>query len=126
MSARVHLRLREWEAIDPRHPNGAAARGLCLPDSGTRAQAELLSRTGMLDITELQQGLLVRATSFVGRVELGNIAITVDPKLQSSELLELLRYAFELRNLKLLSEARFATTGEVLQDLFVAQLGRDR
>ena len=56
----------------------------------------------MLEVQELRTGLSVRSTSFVGRVRLGEIEVTVVPKLRSETLLTLLRYAYGLRNLHLL------------------------
>jgi 5-methylcytosine-specific restriction enzyme subunit McrC len=64
----------------------------------------------------------VQAVAHVGRIQLGDILITVEPKIGTSELLELLRYAYGLRNLRLFEETGFAHTGELLQDLLAAQL----
>ena len=47
-----------------------------------RDLARRLSETGMLEVLELRTGLSVRSTSFVGRVRLGEIEITVVPKLR--------------------------------------------
>jgi len=67
-------------------------------------------------------GLSVRSTSFVGRVRLGEVEITVVPKLRSETLLSLLRYAYGLRNLHLLPSKVQSTQVFGFQDLLVWQL----
>jgi 5-methylcytosine-specific restriction enzyme subunit McrC len=64
----------------------------------------------------------VRSFSFVGRVELGDLTVTVRPKVAPSELLTLLRYAYSLQDLRLFDSASFGAGGEGLQDLLIAQL----
>jgi 5-methylcytosine-specific restriction enzyme subunit McrC len=76
----------------------------------------------VLEVVELRSGLSIQAYSHVGRVVLGDLTISVEPKLGSECLLPLLRYAYGLRNLRLLAPARYETTGAILQDLLVAQL----
>ena len=75
----------------------------------------------MLEVVELRKGLSVRSTSFVGRVRLGGVEITVVPKLPSAALLTLLRYAYGLRNLHLLPPTAQTTQVLGLQDLLVWQ-----
>ena len=67
-------------------------------------------------------GLSVKSTSFVGRVRLGEIDITVVPKLGSDSLLKLLRYAYGLRDLQLLPSTTHTTHALGLQDILVWQL----
>jgi 5-methylcytosine-specific restriction enzyme subunit McrC len=76
----------------------------------------------MLEVTELQAGLSIRSFSYVGRVQLGDVTITVVPKLQPASLLSLLRYAYGLRKLSLLPEVvqKFDQAG--FMDLVAAQL----
>ena len=63
----------------------------------------------------------MRSTSFVGRVRLGEIEITVVPKLPTNALLKLLRYAYGLRDLRLFPATTISqATG--LQDILVWQL----
>ena len=115
----VHIRLREWQEAGPE------TQGLRGADLGGRAARELaarLSDAGVIEVAELREGVRVQALAHVGRIQLGEILITVEPKIGTSELLELLRYAYGLRNLRLFEETGFAHTGELLQDLLAAQL----
>ena len=97
----IAVRLAEWQTVSP--DPGSPTEGVNLGDDpSVRDLARRLSETGMLEVLELRTGLSVRSTSFVGRVRLGEIEITVVPKLPSDALLTLLRYAYGLRNLRLL------------------------
>ena len=115
------VRLAEWQSIAP--VPGSPTEGVDLGDDpAVRGLARRLSDTGMLEVLELRTGLSVRSTSFVGRVRFGDIDITVVPKLRSDALLTLLRYAYGLRNLRLLPPAAHTTQALGLQDLLVWQL----
>jgi 5-methylcytosine-specific restriction enzyme subunit McrC len=76
----------------------------------------------MLEVLELRDGLVVKSTSFVGRVRLGEIEITVVPKLPTNALLKLLRYAYGLRDLRLFPSTTISTQATGLQDILVWQL----
>jgi 5-methylcytosine-specific restriction enzyme subunit McrC len=84
--------------------------------------ARRLSETGIIEVLELRDGLLVRSTCFVGRVRLGAVEITVVPKLPTSALLKLLRYAYGLRDLRLFPSTTISTQATGLQDILVWQL----
>lgn len=114
-----HVRLGEWQRLGPRDSGGALS-GLSLGDDAQRALAQRLK--GVLSITELRAGLEVQSFAHVGRVQLGDLAITVEPKLAPDEFLALLRYAYGLRNLRLLGTTEVETRGPALQDLIIQQL----
>jgi 5-methylcytosine-specific restriction enzyme subunit McrC len=116
------VRLREWESLGPNDPAGLELRGVRLDSDEARRLALGLAKAGVIEVVELFDGVQVRARAHVGRIELGGLVITVEPKIGSGELLELLRYAYGLRNLRLFDETAFATTGQLLQDLIAAQL----
>lgn len=117
----VSVRLTEWQTVLP--TSGSLTQGINLGDDpSVRDLAGRLSESRMLEVTELRTGLSVRATSFVGRVRLGAIEITVVPKLQSETLLTLLRYAYGLRNLHLRTTTAHTTQAFGFQDLLVWQL----
>ena len=92
-----------------------------LRDSSTRAAAAALSKSKKLIVRELREGLEVEATSFVGRVQLADVVITVQPKLAPELLLSLFRYAYGLSDLERHDDAPFAI-GELFQDVVVQQL----
>jgi 5-methylcytosine-specific restriction enzyme subunit McrC len=115
------VRLAEWETVSP--VPGSRTEALNLgDDSSVRDLARRLAEDRLLEVVELRAGLAVRSTSFVGRVRLGEIDITVIPKLGPDSLLKLLRYAYGLRDLKLLPLTIQPTQVLGLQDILVWQL----
>ncbi|NBC15199.1 MAG: hypothetical protein GVY09_18030 [Gammaproteobacteria bacterium] len=115
------VRLREWTRADP--DNVPALRGRRLSrHRSVQALAAALSDTGRLRITELARGLRLEATAWVGRVTLGDLTITVEPKLPQLPLLGLLRYAYGWRDVRLVGATDFATAGGAFLDLLIVQL----
>ncbi|WP_165251995.1 McrC family protein [Paludisphaera soli] len=115
------VRLAEWQTISP--VPGSPTAGLVLGDDpAVRDLARRLSDSRMLVVQELRTGLSVASTSFVGRVRLGGVEITVVPKLRSETLLSLLRFAYGLRHLHLLPSTSHATQDVGFQDVLVWQL----
>ncbi len=86
--------------------------------------AELTMR-GPIEVLELAAGLRVKATSFVGRIQLGNLGITVTPKISGAPFLHLLRYAYGFRNLELHQDAGYSTLTNHFQDLLIHQLAAE-
>lgn len=76
----------------------------------------------MLEVLELRDGIEIRTTSFVGRIRLGELQITIHPKLPVDVLLALFRYAYGLRNLKLFEASEHSALAEAFQDLLISQL----
>jgi 5-methylcytosine-specific restriction enzyme subunit McrC len=117
----LSLRLVEWQTISP--APGTLTEGVGLGDDPQgRDVARRLSDAGILEVVELRSGLSVRSTSFVGRVRLGEIDLTVVPKLPTDALLKLLRYAYGLRDLRLFPSTTVSTEQVGLQDILVWQL----
>jgi 5-methylcytosine-specific restriction enzyme subunit McrC len=117
----VAVRLAEWQTVSP--IAGSPTENVNLgSDPAVLDLARCLTETGILEILELRNGLTVRSTSFVGRFRLGEIEITVVPKLPSNALVKLLRYAYGLRDLRLLPSTTNASQALGLQDILVWQL----
>ncbi len=116
----VPLELPEWAFCSPTTHESLA--GLALWDESARGLAVELGRLEMLEVLELAKGLSVRSSSWVGRVSLGDLCITVQPKLQGLPLLNLLRYAYGLRQLRLYSDLEYASASSAFQDLLIHQL----
>jgi len=112
------IQLTEWERCSPEP--GSPLWGMDL--SAGRNVAEDLTRSGRLEILELVRGVEVRASSWVGRVELGRLTITVRPKLAGVPFLHLLRYAYGLRQLSVKDVAGYGTEQGTFQDLVARQL----
>jgi 5-methylcytosine-specific restriction enzyme subunit McrC len=117
----INLRLAEWQTVSP--VAGSPTEHIALgTNSSVLELARRLSETGILEILELRDGLMVRSTSFIGRVRLGEIEITVVPKVPTNALLKLLRYAYGLRDLRLFPSTTISTQATGLQDILVWQL----
>lgn len=116
-----HVRLSEWQRQGPAD-NGGLLAGAALEDAAQRTLARQLREQRVLGITELRAGLEIQSFAHVGRIQLGDWVVTVEPKLAPHHFLALLRYAYGLRNLRLLETAEFDTTGVTLQDLIIQQL----
>lgn len=121
MSAKDEVALLEWETATPDRWPVLKDRGLSRQGAGIRA-AKALSDSGRLEVLELAQGFELRATSWVGRVTLDDLTVTIQPKIPQMPLLNLMRYAYGLRDLKLIGDAAFATERWSFQDLLIAQL----
>jgi 5-methylcytosine-specific restriction enzyme subunit McrC len=117
----ISIDLLEWENKSP--TSNPDLEGLDLGrDESVRSMANLLSESGRLEISELSTGLSISASSYVGTVRLGNIKITIHPKISGSPLLNLLRYAYGMRNLNLFSSVDYGTEAQAFQDLLINQL----
>jgi 5-methylcytosine-specific restriction enzyme subunit McrC len=116
--------LREWEIARPVEGSLLVEQSLVGFPAGRRL-AEELSKTGRIEVLELARGLELRATSFVGRISLGEITVTVRPKITGGPLLSLFRYAYGLRNLDLYGAVDFASSSWSFQDLLIHQLAAE-
>ena len=115
------IRLREWESVSP--DPGSLTHGRFLPpDPSLRALSARLAREGILEIQELRPGLHLKATSFVGCLNLGELRIVIEPKIQGMPLMALLRYAYGLRDLHLSARVTSAIGDSPFQDLLIRQL----
>jgi 5-methylcytosine-specific restriction enzyme subunit McrC len=74
---------------------------------------------------QLRSGVEIRATSWVGRITLGRLAITVRPKIQGAPFLSLLRYAYSMRNLDTYTTTGYGTATDSFEDLIVEQLANE-
>ncbi|WP_295393252.1 hypothetical protein [uncultured Thiodictyon sp.] len=85
--------LCEWESAGPDRWPSLAGRRL-VPQGPAARLAKALTDSGRLEVLELAQGLELRATSWVGRVTLDGLTITIRPKIPELPLLNLMRYAY--------------------------------
>ena len=90
-----------------------------------RIVADELSRTRKLEVQQLVDGVGLRAFSWVGRIELGQITVTVKPKISHAPFLDLLRYAYGLRQLSVTNDALYETKQGTFQDLIARQLASE-
>ena len=88
------IELSEWQQIGP--AQDGRLRGLSLGGNAPARQlADNLRRK--LDIREEYDGLHIATNSFVGRIDIGPLRISIKPKLPAMPLTRLLRYAYGLR-----------------------------
>ena len=115
------IQLTEWERREPEP--GSPLWGMEL--SGGRVVAEELTRKGKLEVLELARGVGFRASSWVGRVELGKLTVTIQPKIAGAPFLQLLRYAYGLRQLSTVEQALYGREQGTFQDLIARQLASE-
>src|SRR5947208_9364899 len=105
----TRVNLTEWETRKPSKDSPLAGPVLAGNPAAQRL-AETLTGDGRIEILELTRGLELRASSFVGRFALGELLITIKPKISGAPLMNLLRYAYRLRHLDLFDEVGYATS----------------
>lgn len=120
----LQIQLAEWQRATPQDMPALAGATLS-EERSVRATVEQLAQSGMLELLELRSGLEIRTTSFIGRVRLGDLQITVHPKLPIDVLFGLFRYAYDLRDLKLFETAEHSALPEAFQDLLISQLAAE-
>lgn len=116
----LHLRMSEWQQIS--FEDEAALVNRSLENDHARLIAGQLAQASKLKILELRGGLSVETTSYVGRIQLGDLQITIQPKIKLQMLAVLFRYAYSLRDLQLLDHARTDMDRSVFQDILIDQL----
>lgn len=117
------LSLTEWECHSPE--NDPRLAGWSFGSASAARLASELSQQGLLELTELRTGLEVRARSHVGTVRLGDLTVSIRPKLNQSSLLNLLRYAYGFRKLRLFDETTQRLEHAGFEDLLVSQLNAE-
>ncbi|MCO5166635.1 MAG: McrC family protein [Planctomycetes bacterium] len=121
---RPHLTLREWQTRGPDDDQVLLGRSFD-DDPAARRLAADLTRSRRLGVTELRRGLSITTSSWVGRVRLGALDLTILPKIEGAPFLTLLRYGFGLRELSLVNLIDTVTTADAWPDLLIAQLAAE-
>src|SRR6266700_6759319 len=119
---RLAIQLTEWERIAPEGRGTPLAGVFLTGDAEVKNTVRALSTSGKLRVSELREGLSIEASSYVGRITLGDIQITIHPKITGMPLLRLLRYAYGLRNLGIFDEAEYSSQEQAFQELLLHQL----
>jgi 5-methylcytosine-specific restriction enzyme subunit McrC len=86
---------------------------------------ERLTESNFLGISELRRGLQIKAYSHVGRIRIGDLNITILPKIKGTSLLSLVRYAYGFRRLNLLSDSTHLVDNFGFEDLLISQLNAE-
>lgn len=93
-----------------------------LLDDEARKIAKELTDKGIVEIVELKNGLSIKTSSYVGCIQIGDLQINIHPKLNGMPLYKLLRYAYGLRDLKLLNMANHNIDEFSFFDLLIYEL----
>lgn len=117
------LTFHEWRSYTPECVPLLAGR--TLHDDTVRRLAAGLAASERLKVLELRDGLHIETTSYVGTLRLGDLHITIQPKLKGLPLLNLLRYAYGLRDLKLFEALPQGVVGTAFHDLLIHQLAAE-
>jgi len=117
----VSITLCEWSTLSPQNCEQLQGFGFSGPAGHPQVVGQL-NASGMLRLTELRDGLEVSSFSHVGRVRVGNLNITVLPKLKAASLLRLLRYAYGFRRLEFISDSTHFVDQCGFEDLLISQL----
>ncbi|MBR9804514.1 restriction endonuclease [bacterium] len=122
--ARLTVQLSEWQRVGPQEDT--MLRGRCLESTpAMHRMVELLSNSRLLSLTELRSGLEIRAFSHAGRIRVGDLEISVRPKIPGRSLVSLIRYAYGYRRLKLISDTVQELDNYGFEDLLITQLNAE-
>ena len=79
--AAVRLDLLEWQTHGPGHQSYLLAGVSSSDEPGLGALAATLTQREILSVQDFRQGSEVSTSSWVGRVRLGDLVVTVRPKI---------------------------------------------
>jgi 5-methylcytosine-specific restriction enzyme subunit McrC len=122
--AQTSIHLAEWESLTP-EPGTKLANVFLEDDAEVQELAKHLTKSEMFEVSELKNGLLLRASSYVGRIRLGELQVTITPKIEGKSLLRLLRYAYGLRDLELFPRVGYEAEPLAFQELLIHQLAAE-
>jgi 5-methylcytosine-specific restriction enzyme subunit McrC len=91
-------------------------------DKNAERVIEQLASDNKLEILHFRSGMELRANSWVGRITIGDLTVTIHPKLKGAPLVGLLRYAYSLRDLETHALTSANAEAAAFQDLIVTQL----
>lgn len=117
----VHIAIQEWKTASPQtHPSLA---GFSFDDDPTaRLLAQRLTQWQGVTFHELSSGLEIQTSSVVGSIRLGRLSLTIQPKMDALPLMNLLRFAYGLRDLEIFDKQGFSSRPLAFQDLLILQL----
>ena len=120
---RVSIRMPEWGYLDHESPlYGSKLRDLTLAnDAATRALVSNLERAGVVTLSESRHGVSVRSESYIGRVSVDFLDITIEPKISWGHWMALIGYAFRLHGASRSDRTAMYTDQGCLQDLIAME-----
>lgn len=121
---RVAVRMTEWSQLRPESgSDGAVLHGLFLPtDPETRSRLDNLDRLGVVSITQRIDGVAIETGSFIGRIAVGPLQLTIAPKISWSRWLTLVSYALRLRGVVRSDSTTMDLGPATLEDILIVEL----
>ena len=118
---RIDLQLYEWSTAGPE--THAQLGGVSLgEDAATRELVRRLAEQGVIVLTELRAGLRVETGSYVGRIAVGPLNISVLPKVAWRRWIGLFSFGLRLRSLVRTEDLAVRISPSALHDLVVLEL----
>ncbi len=117
------LRMREWQTLDPQREPQLA--GYAFQEPVARDSAHQISQAGQVLFSELREGLEIQTRQYVGSLQLGDLRLTILPKISGLPLLNLLRYTYHLRNFDFFQPLEFGAEINEFQDILIQQLAHE-
>lgn len=116
--------MAEWSRLLPGETgDGAVLRGMTFgADQRSRLQAAALASANVVILTERIDGLAIETRSFIGRIRVGPLALTIEPKIPWSRWLTLVGYALRLRDVAWTERVSFTFGQHSIADLLVRAL----
>lgn len=109
------IKLKEWESKEIQYELSENQRKIL----------EVLSSNRIVEFIEKKKSIIIKANSYVGRFNVEDLEITIEPKLQGLELYNLLRYTYGIKELKLINEGDFSLENFQIFDLIIYELYRE-
>jgi 5-methylcytosine-specific restriction enzyme subunit McrC len=122
-STAITLKLREWQHVSPQDEPTLAGYAFCASD--VRDSARRITASGQMEFLELREGLSIQTRQYVGSLQLGDLRLTILPKINGLPLLNLLRYTYHLRNFDFFSPLEFGAETTEFQDILIQQLAQE-
>jgi len=110
----MKIMLREWQ--------NEFIPGLELETNHEQEIARLLSEKEIVKIIELKDGLSISTNSFVGSVYIGNIQLNIMPKIKGMDLITLMNYAYQLKDLNTIHQSSFNLQSFSFLEILIYQL----
>ncbi|WP_159439931.1 McrC family protein [Bacillus sinesaloumensis] len=110
----MKITLREWQS--------EVLQEVELKTKQEQELARMLTESEIVKIIELKEGLSISTNSFVGSIQLGDIQLSIMPKIQGMELLTLLNYAYYLHDIKIMHQSDFNLESYSFLDIIIYQL----
>lgn len=118
------ISLNEWENSQPlQWPDKQPV--YFESDDPARITAEKLTQANIISVIETRNGISLGASSYVGRINLGPLRITIQPKIKGLKLLRLVKYAYGLKDLQLYSDVDYDLKKDAFQEILIAQLAME-